>query len=57
MTFTQSSRGTEAYLYFAKDSPANLGKEWESITTSEKDMKVFVFPINPMGYGYMLYNV
>jgi hypothetical protein len=57
MTFAQSPRGTEAYLYFAMDTPSNLGRELDNIPAGEKIMRGFVFPISPLGYGTMLYNV
>ena len=58
MTFSQSLRGTEVFLYFAKDTPANLARELEAIPAGEKFMSGINFPINPLGYGTrMLYNI
>ena len=58
MTFSQSLIGTEVFLYFAKDTPANLGRELEAIPAGEKFMSGINFPVNPLGYGTgMLYNI
>ena len=58
VTFTQSARGTEAYLYYAMDTPANLGRELDAVPAREKFMSGITFPVNPTGYGVgMLYNV
>jgi len=57
MTFDHDARGPYAYLYLAMDTPANLGRELDAIPRNEKFAVGFSFPINPLGYGTMLYNV